>query len=154
MFGSKSTYFHQDPEALAKGHQKLIFFLKLWGYSEMQISVYEKAFEYFCDFPDDFDGATIVKDLYHIPGLDINAMLHDYHYLIHNAAASLYTKWYADKLYAKQMEKLGKGGASWLRFAGLKVTGIPFCFVAICKRGFISKEQQLLFFNDYETLMR
>ncbi|WP_155958881.1 hypothetical protein [Flavobacterium limnosediminis] len=119
----------------------------------MQIGIYEKAYEYFCDFPQDFDGATIVKDLYHIPGLDINAMLHDYQYLIFNAAANLYTKWYCDKLYAKQMEHLGKGEASWKRFSLLKITGLPFCLYAIFKRGLITKEQRRLFFHDYEILM-
>lgn len=154
MIGSKSKYFHQDPEALAKGHQKLIFYLKLWNYSDMQISVYEKAYEYFCVNPNDFDGATIVKDLYHIPGLDINAMLHDYMYLMYNAAANLYVKRYCDLLYAKQMERLGKGGASWIRFAGLKITGLPFCLIAVWKRGYITREQSFLFFDDYEILMR
>lgn len=153
MVGSKSKYFHQSREALKEGQRKLIAFLKLWNYSDMQISVYEKAYEYFCDFPEDFDGATIVKDLYHIPGLDINAMLHDYMYLTYNAAANIYTKWYADKLYAKQMEKLGKGSASWIRFAGLKITGLPFCLIAIAKRGLMTKEQRFLFFRDYEILM-
>jgi hypothetical protein len=33
------------------------------GYSE-QIAVYIKAFDYFWENPDDFDGATIVKTLW------------------------------------------------------------------------------------------
>jgi len=154
MYGSKSKYFYCPQEGLWHGYRKMIAYLKLWNYTDAQISIYKKAYEYFCENPSHYDGATIVKDLYHIPGLDLNAMLHDYQYIIHNAAANLYTKWHCDKLYAKQMEKLGKGGASWVRFAGLKITGLPFSVVALYKRGFQTKEQRLLFFSDFEILMR
>jgi hypothetical protein len=34
------------------------------GYSAEQIAVYIKAFDYFWENPDDFDGATIVKTLW------------------------------------------------------------------------------------------
>jgi hypothetical protein len=39
------------------------FIFRCKGYSAEQIAVYIKAFDYFWENPDDFDGATIVKDL-------------------------------------------------------------------------------------------
>lgn len=153
MIGSKSKYFHQSPEALAEGRNKIVDYLRIWNYTLEEVCIYLKAYDYFCKNPNDFDGATIVKDLHHIPGLDINAMLHDYMYLIYNAAANLFVKWFCDYLYAKEMERLGKGGASWARFTGLKITGIPFAIYANFKRGSITQKQELEFWKDYKILM-
>jgi hypothetical protein len=55
---------------------------------------YIKAFDYLGK-PDDFDGATIVKDLMDVPGIDLT-LLHDYHYGVCNAGVNLKMKWQAD----------------------------------------------------------
>jgi hypothetical protein len=56
--------------------------------------------------PDDFDGATIVKDL-DVPGIDLDA-LHDYHYGVCNAGVNLKMKWQADWLLAKEENEKAK----------------------------------------------
>jgi hypothetical protein len=60
------------------------------GYSAEQIAVYIKAFDYLGK-PDDFDGATIVKTLWMF--IDLDALLHDYHYGVCNAGVNLKMKW-------------------------------------------------------------
>jgi hypothetical protein len=152
MLGSKSKYFFKSKDGLLLNRKDLIKYLTIWKYSKKQIDVYLKAFDYFCENPTKFDGATIVKDLYHIPGLDINAMLHDYQYVLHSCATNLKSKFYCDYLYAKQMEKLGKGQLAWWRFAYLKITGIPFYIYSLIKKGKQIKEQEKEFFNEYKIL--
>lgn len=155
MIGSKSKYFHQPEEELLIGQARLFSYLKeVWNYDQDQLKVYLNAYCYFMKNPDQFDGATIVKDLYHIPGLDINAMLHDYHYVRYNVASNLYVKWHCDWLYAKQMEKLGKGFLSWVHWAGLKITGLPFCIYTNFKKGSINQTQETDFFREYELLIK
>jgi len=87
MLGSKSTYFHQSKEQLFESRKNVFLFLDLKGYVPNEIFVYIKAFDYFCKNPTQFDGATIVKDLQDIPHLDLDAMLHDYHYLNYGVGA-------------------------------------------------------------------
>lgn len=154
MLGSKSKYFHQSKPILIEGHKKMVRYLVDMNYSIMQIGVYEKAYEYFCDNPTKFDGATIVKDLYHIPGLDLNAMLHDYQYLVYNVSASLKMKRKCDWLYAKEMEKTGKGQLSWVNWLGLKITGIPFIIYTLIKRGKVTRLQRKRFETDYFIMMK
>ena len=71
------------------------------------------AFNYFCEHPLDFDGATIVKDLVDTPKLSISAMIHDYEYLI-NLPKYKGLKWLRYKIlidweYGQNLELLGKG---------------------------------------------
>ncbi|KIQ22642.1 hypothetical protein RT99_05910 [Flavobacterium sp. MEB061] len=124
------------------------------GYNKLEISIYLKAFDYFCQNPTDFDGATVVKDLQDLPKLDLDAMLHDYQYSVQNVAATFYTKWYSDWLYAKGQERKGKGQySSFSRFIGLTLIGIGFVPYANYKRGSITLKQKKEFLEDYKTLM-
>ncbi len=71
------------------------------------------AFDYFTKNPNQFDGATIVKDLDDLPNLSISAMIHDYCYLVelpkNNWVMWLINKTIYDWHYAVNLEKLGKG---------------------------------------------
>lgn len=152
MLGSKSRYFFKTKEELTKRKKDLIEYLKIWKYSENKINIYLSAFDYFYKNPEKFDGATIVKDLYHIPGLDINAMLHDYQYVIHKCACNLETKLLCDYLYASEMEKLGKGQLAWWRFTYLLITTVPFNIYSLIKNGAQNKEQENNFLKEYKIL--
>src|SRR6478752_1097821 len=116
MLGSVSHYFEQDKAQLDNCALNVISYLKLKGYDYDEINVYIKAFEYFVINPHDFDGATLVKDLCDLPGLDLDAMLHDFQYIFYGVGASVSMKWRADKLYALGNERKGKSEyASWSR---------------------------------------
>jgi len=155
MIGSKSTFFAQDSEILKIYRRQVISILEIKDYDTEEINVYLKAFDYFCLNCNEFDGATVVKDLQDLPKLDIDAMLHDYQYLVQNVASTFYTKWYADWLYAKGQERKGKGQySSFSRFIGLTIIGLFFVPYASYKRGEISMNQEKEFFNDYNTLMK
>ena len=154
MFGSKSTFFLKSDAELVVLRSTLDTYMITQGFSSKKRDIYLTAYDYFCICPMDFDGATIVKDLNHIPGLDINAMLHDYHYLIFNVASNFTYKWKADWLYAKEMEITGKGYLSWIRWFGLKITGPLFVFWAFFRRGKITRNQELEFQKQYEIIMQ
>lgn len=154
MLGSKSHFFKNSDEFLILSRNKMRRYLSDNNYSPDQISVYQKAFYFFCENPDLFDGATIVKDLHHIPGLDLNAMLHDYQYLNYKCACNLYMKWYCDLLYAKEMEKMGKGFTAWVYWSLLKLSGIPFCIYSLVKKGSPSVSNEYDFFKDYNCLTK
>lgn len=154
MMGSKNNFFKQDLATLEQKRSDVATLLKIKGYYDHQIEVYLKAFDYFIKNSEEYDGATIVKDLQDIPHLDLDAMLHDYHYLVSNVAANFYTKWYADWLYAKGQERKGKGQySSFSRFLGLTIIGIGFVPYANYIRGDISIKQKIDFFKNYEALM-
>ena len=154
MLASKSTFFSNDSEFLEVSRNQVISILQIKGYNQNEINVYLKAFDYFCLNCDDFDGATIVKDLQDLPKLDLDAMLHDYQYLVQNVASNYYTKWFADWMYAKGQERKGKGQySSFSRFVGLTIIGLFFVPYASCKRGRITIKQETEFFEDYKTLI-
>lgn len=155
MLGSKSEYFFQSAEALHIRKLSLITYLNINYYSTSEINIYCKAFDYFCKNPSHYDGATIVKDLYHIPGLDINAMLHDYSYVVFKVSANWYVRFYSDWLYAKEMERTGKGFLAWTNFSLLILT-YPFWtpYIYLIKGKRCTKEDRLLFFEIYETLIK
>ena len=135
-------FFKQSGCELARKRRLLEYYFKSQEYSEAQQDLYFEAYNYFTNNPFDFDGATIVKDLKHIKGLDANAMLHDYHYLKYKVASNLKYKYYSDFIYAKQMEKQGRGFLSWIRFIGVTIAGVYFFPKSIITRGFMSKEQK------------
>lgn len=72
-----------------------------------------RAFDYFEQHPERFDGATFVKDLNDVPGIDLSAMVHDYEYIeilpMYNGIGWLRYKIASDFRYGKHMELLGKG---------------------------------------------
>lgn len=155
MLGSKSFYFQQSKAVLFDSRDKVFRLLYLKGYGLDEIIVYLNAFDYFCENTASFDGATIVKDLQDLPHLDLDAMLHDFHYIHCNVAASFVTKWKADWLFAIGNERKGKGQYSaFSRFIGLTIIGFVFVPYAYFKRGKISIDQKKEFLKDYKTLIK
>lgn len=165
MLGSESTYFDQPLEVLIDCRDKVFRLLELKGYGVDEISIYLKAFDYFIYNPKDFDGATIVKDLQDLPNLDLDAMLHDYHYIIYNVAANFVIKWKADWVFAKGNRRKGKANLKWLkkytgidnirlRFIGLTISGVGFVPYAFAKRGKISIKQKTDFLKEYQILIK
>jgi len=154
MLGSNSKYFHKSSEELMLDKLKVNTLLLIKGYNQNQVDIYLKAFDYFTENPSGFDGATIVKDLIDIPGLDLDAMLHDYHYIQYNVASSFLVKFKADWIYAKGQEKKGKGQYSaFSRFIGLTIIDLPLILYKIIKDGFISKENKQNLLNEYKILI-
>lgn len=155
MLGSKSKYFAQNKEVLVTNRTRVMKILDYKGYDISEIIIYLRAFDYFCKNPNDFDGATIVKDLQDLPHLDLDAMLHDYHYLVCNAGASFKTKYQADWMYAKGNERKGKWQYSaFSRFVGLTIIGVGFVPYAYFNRGKMSETQKIQISNDYKILIR
>lgn len=154
MLGSKSYFFFNPDSVLLAKRKQLENYLDSMEYPAEKKGVYLKAYDYFCMHPLDFDGATLVKDLNHIPGLDINAMLHDYQYLVYNVSSHFLYKWKADWLYAKEMELTGRGILSWIRWFGLKIIGPLFVFYSFWKHGRIKISQEFDFQIDYEIIMK
>lgn len=155
MLGSKNNFFKAPPAELYKSCEQMVRLLEIKGYSQLEINVYIDAFNYFWINPNAFDGATIVKDLCDVPGLDLDAMLHDYHYLKHGVASNFVTKWKADWLFAKGNERKGKGQYSaFSRFVALTIIGIGFVPYVRIKRGKITKTQKTEFLKEYNLLIK
>jgi hypothetical protein len=154
MLGSKSTYFSKTLDKLKSDRVNINLLLMYKGYSQEQIDIYLSAFDYFTKHPNDFDGATIVKDLVDIPGLDLDAMLHDYHYLVYKVSSSFSAKFITDWIYAKGQERKGKGSySSFSRFIGLTLIGLFLVPIRYIKNGKISTENRLAILNDYKILI-
>lgn len=104
---SKSNFFRQPKMALQYKRQLLWSVLK--DFEVQKQWPFIEAYDYFMENPTQFDGATIVKDVPTIRGLDAPAMLHDYQY-IHIAFWT--RKGFAQKIksdwnYGCNMEQLG-----------------------------------------------
>jgi hypothetical protein len=101
---SKSNFFFQNTEILAKKAFLLKLILLDCNFTENEIIKFERAYNYFTENPKEFDGATIVRDLDTIKGLDAPAMVHDYRYILANGIKDRIR---ADFEYLKNMIKLG-----------------------------------------------
>lgn len=155
MFGSKSNFFSSPESVLIKTRHAIKNLLYAKEYAAEQINIYLKAYDFFCRNPFMYDGATIVKDLIDVPGIDLDALLHDYHYVVYNAGTHFYHKWRADWILAKGGEKKGKGSySSFSKFVGLTITGIFFTPYSYAKRGPILEAQKLALNLDYKTLIK
>ncbi len=112
MYGSRNDFFKQSKDKLTKQRRLLVNVLSALDRSESDKAEYLFAFNYFCNNPEDYDGATIVKDLVDVRRgecyLDADAMLHDYEYII-GEADTIKSRWICDKKYIKNMELNGKG---------------------------------------------
>ena len=129
MLGSSNKTFYKNTEELKTIRKNIRVLLCIKERKMSDISDYLNAFDYFIRHPDRFDGATIVKDLEDIKGLDLDAMVHDYDY-IHGANRNFIKKWKADLKYIKNMERNGKG-IRIFRFFLLTIIGIifvPYCY--------------------------
>lgn len=125
MLTSKNDFFFSNSEVLYLNRNKLEYVLSdIWKSPSNITNIYLKAYDFFTSNPDKYDGATIVKDLNIIPGLDVWAMLHDYLYVTLNVAVNLKYKYYADIIYALEMERMGSSAYStWSRMVGLTLLG-------------------------------
>lgn len=125
---SKSKFFEQDDYALEMFREKMVILLQIKDRTPSEISNYCAAYDFFCKFTTKFDGATFVKDLYDLPNLDLDAMLHDYECL--TGANRNYKLWYKSVWnYYENMRKNGKGNRPW-RLIGLSIIGlffVPYC---------------------------
>jgi len=149
MFGSQCTFFKQDARILLLKRRDVSRVLLAKGYDVHQASTYLEAYDYFCVKTTDYDGATIVKDLCDIYGLDLDAMLHDYQYIVCNAGANFVTKFKADWIYAKGMERKGKSQYSAFgRLVGLTIVGL---FIVPFKSKKANKEEIQ---KDYKILIK
>jgi hypothetical protein len=96
---------------------------------QKEILNFARAYNYFTENPKEFDGATIVRDLYTIKGLDASAMVHDYRYIL---AKNIKDRIRADVEYLRNMIKLGVHPVSaYLRFSlliFLNISGIYTIF--------------------------
>ena len=138
IFRSKSNFFHQpgktDDERIAFLSEKrkdVDSLLLIWGYELSQRHIYLDAFDYFAKYPKDYNGASMTEDLGDIPGLDLDAMLHDYLYVVLMACVSWKYQILADKLFRSEMRRREK--SSWnrgYRFIMLMIK-TPF-WIAIC----------------------
>lgn len=108
---SKNDYFQQDKRTLTKKWTKVYNYLTIKGYSFDEIKPYRRAYFYFVFFPHQFDGATMTEDLRDFMNLELDAMLHDFHYIAFNVSSSYKLTQQADKLMCDQM--LRKGKSSW-----------------------------------------
>lgn len=155
MFGSQCSFFTQDARILLLKRRDIIRVLTAKGYLSHERAIYLEAYDYFCVQTTEYDGATIVKDLCDIIGLDLDAMLHDYHYIVQNAGASFSAKFKADWIYATGMEKKGKGQISaFSRFTALTIIGIGFVPYAYFVRKKISFIQDKNIDNHYKILVK
>ena len=129
MLGSSNNTFYKNIKELKTIRKKIRVLLYIKERKMSDISDYLNAFDYFIGHPDKFDGATIVKDLEDIKGLDLDAMVHDYEY-INGANRNFIKKWKADIKYIKNMERNGKG-IRIFRLLLLTIIGIvfvPYCY--------------------------
>ncbi|WZL88332.1 hypothetical protein VS868_12065 [Salinimicrobium sp. 3283s] len=121
IFSSKSNFFIQPQLAgdlgrrtfLSEKRKDVDALLSIWGYELSQRQVYLQAFDYFVNHPKDFNGASMTEDLCDIPGLDLDAMLHDYLYVVYKASVSWKYQILSDKLFRSEMRRRGK--SSWNR---------------------------------------
>lgn len=120
MFWSKSNFFKQDQDTLSGLKNIVSSILFHLNVPENNIL---KAYDFFTKNPTKFDGATIVKDLVSIRGLDLAALEHDYNYIVelpkYKGISWLKKKIEFDWLYGKRMEQLGKGIYPYNRSIGL-----------------------------------
>lgn len=127
---SKSKFFEKDEYDLELYRETVYSLLRFKGRNIIERNQYLAAYDFFCKFTTKFDGATFVKDLHDLPGLDLDAMLHDYECLI--GANRNYKLWYiAVWNYYENMRKNGKGNQI-IRALGLCVIGlffVPYCIV-------------------------
>lgn len=155
MLGSVSTFFIKSPQDLYYYQKVMMEYLRIKGYTQDEVALYVEAYKYFCKNNTAFDGATILKDLVDFNGLDLDAMLHDYQYIEYRAATNFITKWKSDWIYAKGIERKGKGQyPAFTRFLGLTIIGIVFVPYAIYKRGWMNAYDRHRVNNNYKILIK
>jgi hypothetical protein len=123
IFG-KPKYFHLATNYLQYNRGLLEHFLDI---KQVAPEDYLRAYDYFTEHPTKYDGATIVKDLDDVFGLDLSALCHDYDYIVrlkrYKGLKWLKMKFKYDWEYGKRMEEMGKSIlTAYLRVFGLIIT--------------------------------
>jgi hypothetical protein len=136
LLGSTSDYFRAKPE-LKEDREFMIDILSFWSYNDLQISYFTTAFDYFCNYPEQYDGATASQDLEDIPGLEFAAMLHDFNYVVFNAKMSIEAMRIADMVMKSNMRKMQKSGVeiTWRMFR-LDIIRRPYALLNQIKSNF------------------
>jgi hypothetical protein len=131
FLNSDSNYFDQPEEVLNRDSMHLFEVLSNFKISVLKKEAYMKAFRFFQNNPNQFDGATIVKDLQTIKGLDAPAMLHDYQYLHTNfwTRKGFVQKIKYDWQYGENMEELGVSPWAAYTRAVLLIVSTPLYYV-------------------------
>jgi hypothetical protein len=126
LFNNTENYFDQTDKVLEENREKIIFYLEqIKNYSESQTAVYLKAYDYFCIFKFDYDNTTATEELYDMGRLELCTMLQKYLYVYLNCTGNFKYRLLADKIYRKEMARMGK--SSWnrrIRFGFLLVTSL------------------------------
>jgi hypothetical protein len=151
MLGSENKFFYSDVDRLIKTKKLMVDHLKIHNTDKKMIDLYELAYDYFVLNPEKYDGATVLKDMLIIPGLDMWAMLHDYIYIMFNVAVSWKYKFYADKMYAEEMERMGHSWeVTWVRFGLLMITHLLFTPYELIRGKIMNSNQRYLFSEIYK----
>lgn len=160
MLGSSNNFFKQPKKVLMNKRNAVMLLLDAKNYTEAQIDVYLSAYDYFFENPKAYDGATVVNELVDVygvlgfDGLDLDAMLHDWHYLYFKAGTNLKYKKIADKIFRHGIERKGKSKwSSWTRYTGLRIVSIPFVIFAKHKRGKMSSTDMYWINKHYNILV-
>lgn len=78
-----SNYFDQSKEILVKKwNDNIRVVINDFEFSWERKAFFKTAYEFFTDNPLEFDGATVVKDITQVKGLDIPSLGHDYEYYL------------------------------------------------------------------------
>lgn len=172
MLGSRNYFFKSQTQTQLEDKRLEVYnLLKFkYGYTVKQCKVYQKAYNYFLDNRGDgFDGSTFSKDLFDVysfdgkHGLDLDAMLHDYWYIVYNVSFSWLYVEMADRLFSSEIAKKNKSDKyfhifvfknfySWYKLNGLRVLRLVYTPYKKLTSN-MTPEQLEAFINDYYTLM-
>lgn len=143
LFTTTNDYFERENMVL-HGKEYLESLLLIWEYEIQEREIYKQVFDHFVKNPQQFNGASYTEELCDIPGLDLDAMLHDYLYVVLNASVSFKYTWKADKLLRNESRRRGK--STWntgYRFIMLVLKTpffIPWCYLIKGRR--ITSQQE------------
>jgi hypothetical protein len=99
---SKNNFFFQDEDVIRK---KLDIILSLWtdfrfdNYDEIKLRL---AFEYFIEHPSEYNGTSIINDMWLIKGLEPESVIHDYEDIM---ASNIKHLLKSNKAYCKRLRK-------------------------------------------------
>jgi len=99
---SKNDFFYQDEDIIRK---KLDIILSLW--QDFGFTVYDEiklrlAFEYFIKNPNEYNGTSIINDMWLIRGLEPESVIHDYEDIIATSSKHLLK---SNKTYCQRLRK-------------------------------------------------
>ena len=128
MLGSKNDFFYLPYSKLEVLKLDMLEALRLVDRSKEDIQEYLDAYNYFICNPSQFDGTTVMRDLFTIKGegykLSVDSLLHDYESV--TGANKSFVKWYYSAIkYYNNLLKNGKE-AHVTRLVLLLMVGVFF----------------------------